>query len=1567
MFSQFQKKVQNLEDGILEYVAKRQAQNLIKTEEKNEKGYFDKLKDKIFKEEQNEQQPDNKNNIMNKLKDRFGINDKDNKDESKQKDNKKISDQIKTIQAEYSVKAKKYANDLGDQFNKLFNKKKTTPNKNEIQIQEQEEQKHPDQQNNNLIANNGWVLDENLNKDNQNQNNMNNRSQNVFQNQQNKKNRIFHNKYDDQEQESYDEISPYGSFHEQNFQNEQQNFTNTNKFLNNNQHDQNFNANRFKKEETEYQFQRRQITENQMPQRGFQNNQNNIQAGFDRSFNDNQSNQIQQQKFTKRRIFDDVSQDNDSSFQQQQNKMNNQFEHNFQNKQNNLNTFKNNFENQFNDNRERNNFYQNNEQNYNKFKQDRFDTSQEQIKYYGQNDYEVRQFGMDQSQMQNQYNNHHMYHNDEQQLQQQPQRRRIFNNVDDSDLNIQNNSLNVNQNYNYQNNYQGQFDQQKSILEQSIVSSSAQRENLNELADVYFTSEYDYEKVLEYEINLHFGRTYPGMNAYEKKNMILDNIENAVFRIEKLQNYEELVKEQIGENAMQNQHTLYMGTEMIKVVATVTDDTLGKVQKAKVKLQNYKILYAQRLKEINKLVKRKKRVEFVINFLQKFQLKYSSFIYSAKISVSINNIQQFEDLLILLDSCNQQYLQSQQSQSLKVLKCLTNVQIYISDKLNKIYSLLQQYLTNELFCSYEHSPILKINSQPFNLEKYKYILKSYFILEKQFQIAVPLSKMMVQYVKKALDIQVLRSFQNAQSYIEKRSNLLASQRFDDNFQKNQNIVNLSQLQYMTGEQYAESMKRIFHHITLLLFNLEQCQRFHHQFQSTHYVGVNAQREMDFIIYLKELDQSILGMKKEVSGAVLSKVQILIQNMNLETYSNAVIDKIVLMISQMMLIVKEYDNDANLSDTLQVLKKVLMLKLKYHADVQIKQLRKAILKDNWSRNKLPESYLNNLYFSLLRIQSKNEREGSIIHEQSKRIFNPTISVKAFTSQNRILLNYSFDPIFAEVNTNLKPFKQISMKDPDDPIDDLDQTQFNTQQGSQNALFQRKVQPTGNQYDIFYQDNISNQGMKMYESVKPEEQDEVRYCCQSAILLIESVHSYLQLMKYLTPIGYEIFLEVQKIIEFYFYSIFGLFIDNQRFEELTNTNIDVHSMSNTIQNVEKQINQLAPIHENLLKYLPYKELRAMIVRSIDYFECDNEQINTSSSQCNNFDKFSFKNQQQVQQNQANYADCNRDMNIFTLSCANTNYQINNINGNNYMQGSIHQKTNNSQMYNSVASESSNFRRQKLMIQFDLQQRLSSVQSIYALNKYLQLVKGQIISHLSLIDSTSSVQTFVEKIINQEIQNYLKQMKNFIIRDYCRQQIEKENIFQDFSQVNWKPGDYTIDTQKPLYIENSLYFFKEFKQKLEKDNIVFNQRQMNNQNNSYYLSPTIQLDIYRNILEQWTQEFLKNASSIKKYSEKGRSKLLNHYLMFLKEINQILPVGHLKIQNDVLEKYIKIWNTTSAQELLEFNLSQKTNIPLTYLNSIIASNDKLTFMLHNQKQYEPLNTAIYKTFLQFILENY
>ncbi|EAR84182.2 hypothetical protein TTHERM_00723670 (macronuclear) [Tetrahymena thermophila SB210] len=1567
MFSQFQKKVQNLEDGILEYVAKRQAQNLIKTEEKSEKqekGYFDKLKDKIFKDEQNEQQSENKNNIMNKLKDRFGINDKDNNDDNKQKDNKKISDQIKTIQAEYSVKAKKYANDLGDQFNKLFNKKKTTPNKNEIQIQEQEEQKHPDQQDKNLIANNGWILDENLMKNNQNQNNMNSRSQNALQNQQNKNNRIFHNKYDDQEQESQDEISPYGSFNEQNDYNEQQDFTNQNKFLNNHQHNQNMNANRFQKEETEYQFQKRQITENQIPQRGFQNNQNNISAGFDRNYNENQGNQIQQQKFTKRRIFDDISQDNDSSFQQQQNRMNNQFEYKLQNQQVNQN----NFENQFNNTKDKNNiFFQNNEQNYNKFSKDRFENSQDQINSYPHNDYEVRQFGMEQNQMQNQYNNHQLFNKEDYQFQQQPQRRRIFNNIDDSDLNMQNNSLNYNNNLNYQNNYYGQQNQQKSILEQSIVSSSAQKENLNELADVYFTSEYDYEKVLEYEINLHFGRTYPGMSAYEKKNMVLDNIENAVFRIEKLQNYDELVKEQIGENAMQNQHTLYMGTEMIKVVATVTDDTLGKVQKAKIKLQNYKILYAQRLKEINKLVKKKKRVEFVINFLQKFQLKYSSFIYSAKISVSINNIQQFEDLLVLLDSCNQQYLQSQQSQSLKVLKCLSNGQIYISDKLNKIYSILQQILTNELFCSYEHSPILRINSQPFNLEKYKYILKSYFILEKQFQIAIPLSKMMVQYVKKALDISVLRSFQNAQSYIEKRSNLHASQRFDDNFQKNQNIVNLNQLQYMTGEQYAESMKRIFHHITLLLFNLEQCQRFHSQFQSNHNTGTNTTRETDFIVYLKQLDQAIQGMKKEVSEAVLSKVQILILNMNLETYSNAVIDKIVVMISQMMLIVKEYDNDANLSDTIQVFKKILMQKLKSHADLQIKQLRKAILKDNWSRNKLPESYLNNLYFSLLRIQSKNEREGSIMHDQSKRIFNPTISVKAFTSQNRILLNYSFDPIFAEINNNFKPFKQISMKDPDDPIDDLDQTQFNTLQSSQNALFQRKAKPTINQYDIFQQDNISNPGMKMYESVKPEEQDEVGYCCQSAILLIECVHSYLQLMKYLTPIGYEIFLEVQKIIEFYFYSIFGLFIDNQRFEELTNTSIDVHSMSNSIQNIEKQINQLAPIHENLLKYLPYKELRAMIVRSIDYFECDNEQINTSSSQYNNNDKISQKYSQQVQQNQVNYADCNRDMNIFTLSCANNNYQINNINENNQMQGSIHKKTNNSQMYSSVATESSNLRRQKLMIQFDFQQRLSSVQSIYALNKYLQLVKGQIISHLSLIDSTSSVQNFVEKIINQEIQNYLKQMKNFIIRDYCRQQIEKENIFQDFGQVNWKPGDYTIDTQKPLYIDNSLYFFKEFKQKLEKDNISYNQRSANNQNNNYYLSPTVQLDIYRNILEQWTQEFLKNASSIKKYSEKGRSKLLNHYLIFLKEINQILPVGHLKIQNDVLERYIKIWNTTSAQELLEFILQQKTQIPLTYLNSIISSNDKLTFMLHNQKQYEPLNTAIYKSFLQFILENY
>ncbi|KAL4463417.1 hypothetical protein ABPG72_017138 [Tetrahymena utriculariae] len=1565
MFSQFQKKVQNLEDGILEYVAKRQAQNLIKPEEKNEKGYFDKLKDKIFKEEQNEKQPENKNNIMNKLKDRFGIKDKDSKDENNQKDNKKIADQIKIIQAEYSVKAKKYANDLGDQFNKLFNKKKTTPNKNEIQIQEQEEEKHPDQQNNNLIANNGWILDENLMKGNTNQNNMNNRSQNTLQNQQDKKNRIFHNKYDDQEQESQDEISPYGSFNEQNDYNEQQNFTNQNKFLNNHQHDQNMNANRFYKEQTDYQFQRRQITENQIPQRGYQNNQNNISAGFDRSFNDNQGNQIQQQKFTKRRIFEDISQDNDSSFQQQHNKINNQFEYNQQHQQVNQNAYKNNFENQFNDNKDRNNVFKNNEQNYNNFSQEIFEKSQGQIN--SQKGYEGRQFGIDQHQMQNQYKNHHAFNKEDQQFQQQPQRRRIFNNIDDSDLNIQSNSLNYKNSFNQQNNYYGQLDQQRSIIEQSIVSSSTQKENLNELADVYFTSEYDYEKVLEYEINLHFGRTYSGMNAYEKKNMILDNIENAVFRIEKLQNYEEQIKEQIGENAMQNQHTLYMGTEMIKVVATVTDDTLGKVQKAKVKLQNYKILYAQRLKEINMLVKRKKRVEFVINFLQKFQLKYSSFIYSAKISVSINNIQQFEDLLVLLDSSNQQYLQSQQSQSLKVLKCLTNVQIYISDKLNKIYFILQQFLTNELFCSYEHTPILKINSQPFNLEKYKYILKSYFILEKQFQIAVPLSKMMVQYVKKALDISVLRSFQNAQSYIEKRSNLLASQRFDDNFQKNQNIVNLSSLQYMTGEQYAESMKRIFHHITLLLFNLEQCQRFHNQFQSTQHAGTNASREMDFIIYLKELDQSILGMKKEVSVAVLSKVQILIQNMNLETYSAVVIDKIILMISQMMLIVKEYDNEANLQDTLQVLKKVLMLKLKSHADVQIKQLRKAILKDNWSRNKLPECYLNNLYFSLLRIQSKNEREGSIIHDQSKRIFNPTISVKAFTSQNRILLNYSFDPIFAEINTNFKPFKQISMKDPDDPIDDLDQTQINTLQGSQNALFQRKVQSTVNQYDIFQQDNISNPGMKMYESVKPEEQDEVGYCCQSAFLLIESVHSYLQLMKYLTPIGYEIFLEVQKIIEFYFYSIFGLFIDNQRFEELTNTNINVHGMSNTIQNIEKQINQLASVHENLLKYLPYKELRAMIVRSIDYFESDNEQINTSSSQYNNIDKTAHKYQQQVQQNQLNQTDCNRDMNIFTLSCANTNYQINNINGNNYMQGSIHQKTNNSQMYNSVATENSNLRRQKLMIQFDLQQRLSSVQSIYALNKYLQLVKGQIISHLSLIDSTSSVQNFVEKIINQEIQNYLKQMKNFIIRDYCRQQIQKENIFQDFGQVNWKPGDYTIDTQKPIYIENSLYFFKEFKQKLEKDNIIYNQKSVSSQNNNYYLSPTVQLDIYRNILEQWIQEFLKNASNIKKYSEKGRSKLLNHYLMFLKEINQILPVGHLKIQNDILEKYIKIWNTTSAQELLDFILSQKTQIPLTYLNSIISSNEKLTFMLFNQKQYQPLNTAIYKAFLQFILENY
>lgn len=98
MLSQFQKKVQNLEDGILEYVAKRQAQNVLKIDEKDdkkkEKGYFDKLKDKILNEDdkqkkEEQQNVQNKNDIMSKLKDRLGINNKDKNEQEEQKDNKK--------------------------------------------------------------------------------------------------------------------------------------------------------------------------------------------------------------------------------------------------------------------------------------------------------------------------------------------------------------------------------------------------------------------------------------------------------------------------------------------------------------------------------------------------------------------------------------------------------------------------------------------------------------------------------------------------------------------------------------------------------------------------------------------------------------------------------------------------------------------------------------------------------------------------------------------------------------------------------------------------------------------------------------------------------------------------------------------------------------------------------------------------------------------------------------------------------------------------------------------------------------------------------------------------------------------------------------------------------------------------------------------------------------------------------------------------------------------------------------------------------------------------------------
>ena len=58
MFEQFQKGVSKVETGLLEYVAKKQASNVIKQIEQpnngkdNDIGYFDKLKRKLFNNEE---------------------------------------------------------------------------------------------------------------------------------------------------------------------------------------------------------------------------------------------------------------------------------------------------------------------------------------------------------------------------------------------------------------------------------------------------------------------------------------------------------------------------------------------------------------------------------------------------------------------------------------------------------------------------------------------------------------------------------------------------------------------------------------------------------------------------------------------------------------------------------------------------------------------------------------------------------------------------------------------------------------------------------------------------------------------------------------------------------------------------------------------------------------------------------------------------------------------------------------------------------------------------------------------------------------------------------------------------------------------------------------------------------------------------------------------------------------------------------------------------------------------------------------------------------------------------
>lgn len=71
-------------------------------------------------------------------------------------------------------------------------------------------------------------------------------------------------------------------------------------------------------------------------------------------------------------------------------------------------------------------------------------------------------------------------------------------------------------------------------MESSIVSSLSCKEDLRNLSELYFTCEFDFERVLAHEINLNVGIVYSDMNDYQKRQVYLESIDKTVNRIEKL-------------------------------------------------------------------------------------------------------------------------------------------------------------------------------------------------------------------------------------------------------------------------------------------------------------------------------------------------------------------------------------------------------------------------------------------------------------------------------------------------------------------------------------------------------------------------------------------------------------------------------------------------------------------------------------------------------------------------------------------------------------------------------------------------------------------------------------------------------------------------------------------------------------------------------------------------------------------------------------------------------------------------------------------------------------------------